>query len=107
MSAQALLIPKTRTCVCCERSATPLHRQAGEPNIMAVCMTVYRKGGGELGSRAAPKVQVCEECFIKAVASSIFGGTSKEGKSLLLGVRQSLSECYSSLVDDDPDPEAA
>jgi hypothetical protein len=100
------LIPRTRVCICCERTATPLYRQPGEPNIMAVCATVYRKGNGKAVLRAAPKTQICEECFIKALAPATFG-MSREAKALLLHIRQSLSECYSSLLDDDPDPEAA
>ncbi len=69
---------------------------------MAVSLTVYRKGTGKGVLRAAPKVQICEECFVKALAPTMFG-VSREAKQLLLGLRESLSECYSSLLDDDPE----
>jgi hypothetical protein len=74
---------------------------------MAVSLTLYRKGNGKGVLRAAPKVNICEECFIKAVSSGVFGGVSKQATLLLLGIRQSLSECYSSLVDDEWDGETA
>ena len=100
VTAQPLLIPKTRECVCCHRSATPLKRQPGEPNVMAVSLTIYRKGNGKGQLKAAPKVNICEECFVRALAPAMFG-VSREGKSLLLGIRESLSGCYSALVEDD------
>jgi hypothetical protein len=100
------LFVETRQCICCDRTATPLKRKPGEPNVMAVSMTIYRHGTGKGVLRAARRVQVCEECFIKALASSMFG-MSKEARDLLAGLRQSLSDCYSTLVDDEWDGSAA
>jgi hypothetical protein len=64
---------------------------------MAVSLTLYRKGTGKGVLKAAPRVQICEECFIRALAPSVFGVT-REGKALVAGVRESLSGCYSAIV---------
>ena len=96
----ASLFPPQRTCIVCERSATPgAKRIPGEPNVLAVSMTVYRRGTGKGQLKAAPKVNICEECFIKSVQPSSFSWVNPRGQSFFNGLKESLSRCYSAIVE--------
>ena len=99
MTNRVLFAPK-RECIACEASATPgAKRVPGEPNILAISMTIYRRGSGKGQLKAARKVNICEECFIQSLAAPSMFGVNGKAKKLLGGMRDSLSECYSGLID--------
>ena len=95
------LFPQIRECVCCESTAAPgKKRAATEPNILAVSMTLYRRGKGKGKLKAAGKVQVCEQCFVLALSPSLFGSSS-QARKMLAAMRERLSGCYGAMVEED------
>jgi hypothetical protein len=102
--SQTFLIRPRRVCCACGASSAPLRPAPGEPNILAVSLTVYRKGAGKATLKGAGKVNICEACLSRALAPSTFG-MGREAKHLLLAMRERLSGCYSTLLDEDKQPE--
>lgn len=99
MREQALFTPM-RECVCCGGAAHVGPKRAGEPNVMAVSQIIYRRGSGKGRSKAARKVNICEECFVRARVGSVLG-PNKEAKRLLSAILETLSGCYSTLANED------
>jgi hypothetical protein len=96
------LFQERRACVVCGQDARRLARAPlpGEPRILAVSMTVYRKGEGKSALKAAPAVRVCEGCMIRAIAGGFFGAGSA-GSKVWAALRSSLSTGYSALIAED------
>lgn len=100
MTSGELFQPIRECCACHRTAAAGSKRLQGEPNIVAVSMTLYRRGAGKGAIRAAGKVTICEECLVKALAPSVFG-VGREGIALLAGIRERLSRRYSAMLEDD------
>lgn len=95
MSYPGGLFPSERTCIACQRSALPgPKRRPDDPIILAVSMILYRRGKGKARLKAAPRVNICEECFVRAIAAPM-----DHGFELLAGITESLSGCYSAMID--------
>lgn len=94
------LFKSRRACICCERTATPRKRAAGEPNVLAVSMTVYYKGNGKRMLKPVPGIRICEECFVKALAQPKLW-ESPEARRFIAAIRERLSVRYSELLDAD------
>ena len=93
--------PQKRECVCCSSAAAPGAKRAnGEPNVLAVSMTLYRRGKGKGKLKAAGKVQICEQCFVLALSPSLFG-SSTQARRMLAAMRERLSGCYEAMVEED------
>lgn len=100
MSAAPVVVTDRRACVCCGSEATPKRRVTGEPNIMSVSLTVYRRGNGKSAQRAAGSVAICEDCFNRVVRPFLFDGMVS-GRRFLAALRKRLSVCYSAMLEDD------
>jgi hypothetical protein len=96
------LFPAKSECVCCAATATPGQRKRvpGEPNILGVSMTIYRRGSGKGNLQPAGKVQICEQCFILALSPSLFGA-SVQARKMLAAIRERLSCRYEAMVQED------
>ena len=94
------LFEDRRTCICCDRSATPRHMHPGEPTIVAISFVIYYRSSGKSILKAAPKVRICSECLAKALAEPKLWG-SPESKKFLASVRESLSARYSDILEED------
>jgi hypothetical protein len=99
---QPLLFAPIRECVACERTAKPHARRVDDsPAIMGISFTIYRPSRRVKGQhRAAPRVQICEQCFAQAIAEPAPFMNGK-AKKFLAAMRQSFSKCYSELLRED------
>lgn len=81
-----------RECCVCECTATANKKQPvpGEPRIVAISITIYRRGSGKGELRPAPAIEVCEKRLIKALAGSLFG-PGREGSKIWHALRQSIA----------------
>lgn len=94
------LFKPTRACICCERTATPRKRVAGEPNIVAISFVLYFRGTGKRVLQAARKVRICTDCLAKALAEPrLWQGT--ESRKFVAAIRESLSVRYSAILEED------
>lgn len=95
MPRKPALFLDNRVCCCCLQATPSRVRLGGGRDIMAISATIYRRGQNKGMQRAAQRVQVCENCFVRAVVQP--EGT--QGRSLTYALLRSLSECYSGLVE--------
>jgi hypothetical protein len=91
-------------CVCgCQAQAWRKRSIEGEPNIIAISSSLYRRGSGKGQQKAAPAVQICEPCFVKAITG--FGTLVRmaAGRDLKFwnALAGALSDRYSAMLDDD------
>jgi hypothetical protein len=96
------LLKDRRACCACGVTASCGKRipVPGEPNIVAISLVIYRRGVGKGQLSAAPRVQICQDCLVKALAGSLFGA-GREGSRLWGALRESISFRYSSMVEAD------
>ena len=92
-----------RECISCHRTATPVRREPGEPNILAVCLELSWRGGGKSRLVRAKRIQICERCFASALVESAAGYTV-EASLMFSGIRGSLQERYSALLREEQEP---
>ena len=93
------LSPDRRVCIHCGSSTTAAKTQPGDPSIMTVSLIVYRHNGKKQ-LRATPKLNLCEECIVRAVTGS--PRTSRpESITLLNAVRNRLAACYNTMQAED------
>ena len=92
-----------RVCSVCEAEAAgnSRSRKPEEPNIIAISFTIYRRGKGKGQLRSAQRVQVCEDCLIRALTGGrhTWAGGDKGGWKLWAAIRQSLLSRYSGMVE--------
>lgn len=102
MTERALFQAK-QVCVCCGAETTPRlrNRRPGEPNMIAVSFTVYRRGRGKGQLKAASKVNICENCMAPALQSESWWKRAKEPRALLSAIQARISDCYSAMVRED------
>ncbi|HMG85599.1 MAG TPA: hypothetical protein VK574_07640 [Terracidiphilus sp.] len=98
MSRDKKLFPHRRVCdVCGIEALKGAKASEGAPNIVAISMTIYRRGLGKGQLRAAGKVCACEKCLTFALAD----GDSPQAFGMLGSLLQRISDCYSGLLEDD------
>lgn len=100
------LFTEKRACECCGNEATPRKRVPGEANVLAISFTIYRRGSGKRSLKAARRVRICEECFVRALAAPTMFGNST-ARRFLAAIRESLSARYSAMLEDDRKDRAA
>lgn len=95
---EAKIFPDRRACLVCGCEARALARSpiAGEPRILSISGTLYRKGEGKGAQQAAPAVRICEPCLVRALAGGFFGAGSA-GRKLWAALRGSLAHAYNSI----------
>lgn len=86
--------------VCCVCGSSALHNQkqfpAGQPVILAINLTIYRRtprSGRQLAT--AKNVRCCETCTIKAVTNP----SCPEGQRLAGAIFSALGDRYSAMVE--------
>jgi hypothetical protein len=105
MTESPSLFPAMRSCcVCgCTARAWRKHPDPDEPRILSVGSSVYRKGNGKSTVKAAVGIQICEQCFVKAITG--FGAIVRmaAGRDLKFwnALAGSLSNRYSSMLLED------
>jgi len=100
MAGRGKLFKARRDCVACSRTATPKKRVPGEPNILSINLSLYRCGEGKGIHKAARRVTICEEDFLKACVGGLVRA-DRQAKTLLEAVLESLSACYNAILDED------
>jgi hypothetical protein len=86
-----------RRCCCCNRSEKTGSKDAKRINIIAISPYVYRRGGEGKGIvRGGGRVQVCEECFIRAMLPN----PSDEYNIFTGQLFEHIRHCYSGIVED-------
>jgi hypothetical protein len=93
----AKLFPTKRTCCVCFIQVNPItisNKGKPQPVVLAISSTLYRGGAGKRSLQAAKRVQVCENCFVKILASD----TIDEGLSLFAALMESLRNRYSAMI---------
>jgi hypothetical protein len=95
---QRKLIRVDRTCVCCGRVA-PHGKSIGNngDRMLSITPLLYR-GGGRTGIKAGRKISICESCFAKACAGTIWG---LEGAKLWPAVRDRLVSLYKQTIEEE------
>jgi hypothetical protein len=92
-----------RVCSVCEAEAAGNSRSRlpSEPNIIAISFTIYRRGNGKGILKSAQRVQVCEECLIRALTGGrlVWAGGDKGGWKLWGAIRRSLLSRYRGMVE--------
>lgn len=102
MSEQSLF-RKKRVCACCQAESTERDRSPGRPSIIAVSFTMYRRGAGKKQLRGVGRVQICESCFVLAMAAGgLFEG--REARKFIAEVRSRLSAGYTLMLEEDLTP---
>ena len=61
-------------------------------------MTVYYRGSGKAQLKAAPRVQICVPCLIRAMAGSLLG-KGQAGSKLWSALRQSIAYRFGSMIE--------
>lgn len=89
-----------RVCVVCGCEARPLARfpLPGEPRVVALSGTVYRKGNGKAALSTWAAVRVCEGCLLCAFRP--WRGLIRRHR-LAWALLRSIKESYSSLLLED------
>ena len=97
MNQHIRFVPK-RECVCCRDAATPgAKRVEGEPNVMALSSTIYRRGTGKGQLKAAAKVRICADCFRVVVIERRFTAKIRTAR-LVAAVFDAWAACYSAMA---------
>jgi hypothetical protein len=101
----ALLIAQTRTCVVCGKTTTPRPRvvNPSDPRILAITPVMYFKGAGKCLLKNCRKVQICDQCLVKATTNGRLGWLNNNSTALWDALRASLADCYSYMVQTDMD----
>jgi len=100
VTAPPLPFPHALECCACHSSArVGAKREDGSPVMLSINLTIYRRGHGKGVHRAARRVVICEECFIKARVGGMFG-PSKEARALSTCVLESLSGRYNAILEE-------
>jgi hypothetical protein len=89
-----------RACECCERSATPLKRKPGEPNVVAICIELSGRGEGKHRLIRARRINVCTDCLEKALRPPLLG-YGPEAREIFAGFRERVSESYRTLLSEE------
>jgi hypothetical protein len=100
----SLFIQKRICCVCESEAPSNLRELLpGEPNIIALSMTIYRRGKGKGELKAVKRVQVCESCLARALTGGrlIWAGGDRGGWKLWAAIRSNLLIRYSTLIEDE------
>lgn len=93
-----------RVCCVCggEATANRRERDPEEPNIIAITPVVYRRGAGKGRLQNAPRVQVCEDCLVKALTGGRLSWLGdKSAAKLWESLRESLLNRYSAAIEDE------
>lgn len=94
-----------RVCCVCEAEAigNTRKRRPGEPNIIAISATMYRRGSGKGQTKGVSGVQVCEECLTRALTGGrlSWAGGDRGGWKLWAALRSSLLNRYSGMCEAD------
>lgn len=99
MTDKRLYIPM-RECVGCGRTAVNGAKLAGpdEPVIVAITPVFYLRRSSGRKIKNAPKVQVCEECLVKATTQGRLHWPGSTSEKVWNAFRQSFQTCYSKLT---------
>jgi hypothetical protein len=99
MSAGASLFPAVRSCdVCgCEAGNGPYYKK-GQPVIVALNLTIYRRVPKSRQLKGCKKVRVCESCLVRAIASR-GGNLTGEATSLASALFGRIAERYSAMTE--------
>ncbi len=93
---QQRLTQAERRCTCCGRTEKTGAKDSTRLNIVAISPYVYRRGAQGKGiTRNAGRVQICDECLIKAL---VRGGDPAAKQALWRGFAERLRGCYSALI---------
>lgn len=92
---QRSLIRKDRSCICCGRIAPYGKSIPGGDRMISLTSLLYRSGG-KTGIKAGRKISVCEPCFVRACAGTIWG---LEGAKLWPAFRERLVCLYKETID--------
>ncbi len=88
---------REKRCCCCQRVEKFGEKESKRLNIIAVSPLVYRRGAEGKGIiRNSGAVQVCEECFIRAMLPN----PSDEYDLLTGALFERVRHCYSGIVED-------
>lgn len=101
------LFPAVRRCCCCTVEAKERDTDPNRPKIMGISFVIYRRSRGKKQLRAAGRVQVCEQCFVRAMASQGRMFQSAEGQRFAAAVKERLVARYTLMAAEDnegPDP---
>lgn len=96
----ATLFPSERVCVVCG-SAAPANSKIfapGQPVIVALNVTIYRKTRAGRQLATGRQVRVCEECLTQAVASR-GGRLNIKAASLAVAIFERIAERYSAMCE--------
>ncbi len=89
-----------RACCLCHRSATPLKRKPGEPNMLAICIVLSGRGNGKHQLVRARRINICTDCLERALKPSLLG-YGPEARQIFAGFRERVSESYTTLLNTD------
>jgi hypothetical protein len=89
-----------RVCIHCGAgTATSRATLFSDPMILSIAMTVYRKRlGYPQQHRAAPSLNICENCTVRAITGSP-GAPRAESMTLLNTIRERLAGVYNSMLE--------
>jgi len=94
------LFTPSRACVVCGNSA-PFNRKflsPGEPSILSMYTTIYRRTRAGRQLATSKTVQVCEECFGK-VTGSQGSKLTIPAAVLAVAIFQRAADCYKAIAD--------
>jgi hypothetical protein len=95
---------KKRICASCNAERKEKDVTPGGPRIIGISFTIYRRGQGKKQLAGAGRVQICEECFVRAMASGgLFEGA--EARRFLAAVRARLTARYTLMLEEDATPQ--
>lgn len=94
------LFPTMKTCCVCGAQAPENRGRWGGSTApyMGITPILYWRGKLKRWLRSCPRLQVCDPCFTKFIAGTI---SYEKQLCILSALRESLSECYSGLLEDD------
>jgi hypothetical protein len=91
------IVKPDRVCCCCGRAEKHGAKDMRRMNVLAISPLIYRRGEGKAILKNAGKIQVCEECFIRAMLPN----PSDEHIKLSRAISERIRTCYSSIIEGD------